>query len=75
MRSVGRSQETPKERLKQIARYSLGQPREVVAPNYLIAVALLVLIFIMLTVVFLGGTAAMEIMRVHVEQIRQFTSR
>ncbi len=75
MNSVHKTEETPKERLERIARYSLPRPREVAKRNYLVGVALLILILAMLAVALLGGSGAAEMMRVHAQQIKQFASQ
>ena len=76
MKSGHKIHETPKERLMRIARYSLRHTRKLSSPVYSKAVAAVVLlIFIMLAVAFLGGSSALDIMRAHIEQVKQWVSQ
>ena len=71
MRSAHRITETPKERLQRVASYALPRVRQVSKRNYLIGVALLVMLLALLLVAWVGGSSAAELMRGYAERIMQ----
>lgn len=58
MKHTHQLRETPTERLKRVASYCLPYVRTVSKRNYLIGIALLLMIVALLTIAFLGGSGA-----------------
>ena len=74
MKTANRIAESPTQRLERVASYALPYVREVSKRNYLIGIALGIMIGVMLLVAWLGGGSAAELTRGYAEWIGKMAS-